>query len=189
MADSTTPNYGLTKPENGASADTWGTKLNADMDILDTALKAVSDVADAAAVATDLGTAALSDSTSGNPALKLPSLAVTFPVVANEVLKYHGTDGSMDSTGILYTDFLTTAGAGTSYAPATSGSSLLYGNGSGGFSNATVGSGLTFSGGGLSVTNSSAVNAGTNALGNVTVSTSSPSGTPGTGDEWIQVTP
>jgi len=35
-------------------------------------------------------------------------------------------------------------------APATSGSSLLYGNGSGGFSNATIGSGLTFVGGTLS---------------------------------------
>lgn len=36
----------------------------------------------------------------------------------------------------------------------TSGSSILYGNGSGGFSNATIGSGLTFSGGTLSATGS-----------------------------------
>lgn len=52
MADSTTPNYSLTKPEEFASTSTWGGKLNDDLDILDTQLKAVSDVADAAAVAT-----------------------------------------------------------------------------------------------------------------------------------------
>jgi len=42
------------------------------------------------------------------------------------------------------------ATAGTDYAPATSGSSILYGNGAGGFSNATIGTGLSFSGGTLS---------------------------------------
>ena len=39
-------------------------------------------------------------------------------------------------------------------APATSGTSLLYGNGSGGFSNVTIGSGITFAGGTLSATGS-----------------------------------
>ena len=63
---------------------------------------------------------------------------------------------------------------GTDYAPPTNGSSLLYGNGSGGFSNVTIGSGVTFSGGVLSATGSgtvSSITAGTGLTGG-TITTS-----------------
>jgi hypothetical protein len=48
MADTTTTNYGLVKPEVGASNDSWGNKTNGNWDVLDAATKAVSNIANAA---------------------------------------------------------------------------------------------------------------------------------------------
>ena len=54
----------------------------------------------------------------------------------------------------LTSGVVSTATSGTDYAPATSGSSILYGNAAGGFSNVTIGSGVAFAGGTLSATGS-----------------------------------
>tara|TARA_R110000737_G_scaffold318929_1_gene329940 strand:- start:313 stop:972 length:660 start_codon:yes stop_codon:yes gene_type:complete len=50
MADTTTPNYGLTKPEVGASADTWGAKLNTNMTLVDAQMKTNADAIGGAGV-------------------------------------------------------------------------------------------------------------------------------------------
>jgi hypothetical protein len=63
---------------------------------------------------------------------------------------------STSITGILKGNgtAISAASSGTDYAPATSGTSILYGNGSGGFSNVTIGSGISFAAGTLSATGS-----------------------------------
>lgn len=78
--------------------------------------------------------------------------------VANEILLFADTTGKLGKratgSGIakLTNGVLGFAVSSTDYAPASSGSSILAGNGSGGLSNVVVGSGLSFSGGTLSST-------------------------------------
>jgi hypothetical protein len=73
----------------------------------------------------------------GTVATATTTPAITLTTSITGVLKGNGTA-------------ISAATSGTDYAPATSGTSILYGNGSGGFSNVTVGSGLAFTAGTLS---------------------------------------
>ena len=67
--------------------------------------------------------------------------ALTLSTTITGVLKGNGTA-------------ISAAASGTDYAPATSGTSILYGNGAGGFSNVTIGTGVSFATGTLSATGS-----------------------------------
>lgn len=81
--------------------------------------------------------------------------------VDSQIALFNSTSGKLikaaTTTGLLKASsgVIAAAVSGTDYAPATSGTAILYGNGSGGFSNVTIGSGLSFSLGTLTATGGS----------------------------------
>ena len=77
----------------------------------------------------------------GTVATATTTPAITLSTTITGLLKGNGTA-------------ISAAASGTDYAPATSGTSILYGNGAGGFSNVTIGTGVAFAGGTLSATGS-----------------------------------
>ena len=93
MADSTTTNYGLTKPEVGASEDTWGAKVNTDMDLIDTQMKASANAI--------VATVAVA-----NAALPRAGGAMTGAITTNST--FDGRDVAAD--GVLATNALPKAG-------------------------------------------------------------------------------
>lgn len=76
------------------------------------------------------------------------SVSLGASITQDQITGLSGT-GLVKRTG---TNTLAVAASSVDYAPATSGTAILYGNGTGGFANVTIGSGLTFSGGTLSAT-------------------------------------
>jgi hypothetical protein len=87
-----------------------------------------------------------------------PQGTVTAVTATAPVASSGGTEPniSMSAASTSTDGYLTSTDWNTfnSKAPATSGTSILYGNGSGGFSNVTIGTGVSFAGGTLSATGS-----------------------------------
>ena len=111
MADSTTTNYGLTKPEVGASEDTWGAKVNTDMDLIDTQMKAsanaiVATVAVANAALPKAGGTMTGDTAHGDNVKAKFGTGDDLQIYHNGVNSYiNSTTGSLyirDSAGDIY---------------------------------------------------------------------------------------